>query len=168
MAIAMPAMTRIWFVSASSCLVSGVFSTPVAWSMPLMWPTSVAMPVVIDEDRARAAGDLAVHERHVHAVAEGGVLGDGLHLLGRRDALAGERGFVDLEGRGGQDPGVGRDEVAGLDVDDVARDELLHRDLDQVAVAADLGLDDHHRRERRGARLRLALLVHRHPGVEHR
>ena len=43
----MPAMTRIWFVSASSCLVSGVFSTVVAWSMPLMWPTSVAMPVVV-------------------------------------------------------------------------------------------------------------------------
>ena len=35
-ASAMPAMTRIWFVRASSCLVSGVFSTPVAWSMPLM------------------------------------------------------------------------------------------------------------------------------------
>ena len=46
-ASAMPAMTRIWFVSASSCLVSGVFSTSVAWSMPLMWPTSVAMPVVV-------------------------------------------------------------------------------------------------------------------------
>ncbi len=44
---AMPAMTRIWFVSRSSCLVSGVFSTAVAWSMPLMWPTSVAMPVVV-------------------------------------------------------------------------------------------------------------------------
>ena len=47
MASATPAMTRIWFVSASSCLVSGVFSTPVAWSMPLMCPTSVAIPVVV-------------------------------------------------------------------------------------------------------------------------
>ncbi len=33
---ATPAMTRIWFVRASSCFVSGVFSIPVAWSMPLM------------------------------------------------------------------------------------------------------------------------------------
>ncbi len=132
----MPAMTRIWFVSASSCLVSGVFSTAVAWSMPLMWPTSVAIPVVDDEDRAGAAGDLAVHERHVHAVAEGGVGGDRVHLLGRGDALAGERGLVDLEGRRGQDAGVGRDEVARLDVDDVARDELVHRDLDELAVRA--------------------------------
>ena len=47
MTSAMPAMTRIWLVSASSCLVSGVFSMPVAWSMPLMWPTSVAIPVVV-------------------------------------------------------------------------------------------------------------------------
>ena len=46
-ASAMPAMTRIWLVRRSSCLVSGVFSTAVAWSMPLMWPTSVAIPVVV-------------------------------------------------------------------------------------------------------------------------
>ena len=130
----MPAMTRIWFVSASSCLVSGVFSTVVAWSMPLMWPTSVAMPVVDDQDGAGPAGDLAVHERHVHAVAQGGVGGDRLDLLGRGHALARERGLVDLEGRGRQDARVGRDEVAGLDVDDVARDELLHRDLGELAV----------------------------------
>ena len=42
----MPAMTRIWLVRPSSCLVSGVFSTVVACSMPLMWPTSVDIPVV--------------------------------------------------------------------------------------------------------------------------
>ena len=77
-------MTRIWFVSASSCFVSGVFSTAVAWSIPLMWPTSVPMPVVATRIGARAAGHLAVHERHVHAVAEGGVGGDRVDLLGRR------------------------------------------------------------------------------------
>ena len=120
------------------------------------------------QDGAGAAGDLAVHERHVHPVAQGGVRGDRLDLLGRGDALAGERGLVDLEGRGGQDPRVGRDEVTGLDVDDVARDELVHRDLGEVAVASDLGLDDHHLLEGRGAGLRLAFLVHGHPGVEER
>ena len=56
MTSATPAMTRIWLVRASSCLVSGVFSMPVACSMPLMWPTSVAIPVVVDEDRARRPG----------------------------------------------------------------------------------------------------------------
>ncbi len=119
-----------------------------------------------DEHGARPAGDLAIHERHVDAVAERGVRRDRVDLLGRRDALAGQRGLVDLEGRGRQDPGVRRDEIAGLDVDDVARDELIHRDLGEIAVSSDLRLDDHHALERRGARLGLALLVHRHPGVE--
>ena len=120
------------------------------------------------EDGARSPGDLAVHERHVHPVAERGVGRDRVHLLGRGDALAGERGLVDLEGRGGQDARVGRDEVARLDVDDVAGDELVHRELDEIAIAPDLRLDDHHLLEGRGARLGLALLVHGHPGVEQR
>ena len=102
-----------------------------------------------DEDRAGPAGHLAVHERHVHAVPEGGVGGDRVHLLGGGHALARERGLVDLEGRRGQDPRIRGDEVAGLDVHDVARDELLHRDLGELAVPTDLGVDDHHALERR-------------------
>ena len=42
---ATPAMTRIWLVSSLSWRVSGVTSSLVRWSMPLMWPTSVDMPV---------------------------------------------------------------------------------------------------------------------------
>ena len=141
---AMPAMTRIWLVSASSCFVSGVFSTAVAWSMPLMWPTSVAIPVVVTRivpaPRVTWQFMNAMSTRSPRAASRG----DRIHLLGRGDALAGERGLVDLEGRGGEDARVGRDEVAGLDVDDVARDELVHRDLDELAVAPDLRLDDHH------------------------
>ena len=44
---ATPAMTRIWLVSFSSWTVSGVFSSLETWSMPLMWPTSVCMPVAV-------------------------------------------------------------------------------------------------------------------------
>ncbi len=44
---AMPAITMIWLVSVSSCRVSGVFSSPVVWSMPEMCPTSVVMPVSV-------------------------------------------------------------------------------------------------------------------------
>ena len=40
-------MTRIWFVSALSWRVSGVTSSFVTCSMPLMWPTSVDIPVLI-------------------------------------------------------------------------------------------------------------------------
>ena len=49
-ASATPAMTRIWLVSALSWRVSGVTSSFVVWSMPLMWPTSVDMPVVVTSD----------------------------------------------------------------------------------------------------------------------
>ena len=118
------------------------------------------------QDRAGPTGDLAVHEGHVHAVSERRVGRDRIHLLGGRDALARERRFVDLECRGGEDARIGRDEVAGLDVHDVPRDELLHGDLDELAVPTDLGLDDHHALQGSGTRLRLALLVHGHPGVE--
>ncbi len=163
---ATPAMTRIWLVSASSCLVSGVFSMPVALSIPLMWPTSVAMPVVV----TRMVPAPRVTWQFMNAMStrspSAASAATAVDLLGRRHALAGQRGFVDLERRGGQDAGVGRDEIARLDVHDVARDELVHRDLGELAVAPDLRLDDHHALERRGARLRLALLVHGHPGVE--
>ena len=47
MSSATPAMTRIWLVSALSCRVSGVTSSSVTWSMPLMCPTSVAIPVLV-------------------------------------------------------------------------------------------------------------------------
>ena len=47
MSSATPAMTRIWFVSALSCRVSGVTSSLVVWSIPLMCPTSVVMPVLV-------------------------------------------------------------------------------------------------------------------------
>ena len=46
-ASATPAMRRSWVVSFSSCTVSGVFSSFVTWSMPLMCPTSVDIPVAI-------------------------------------------------------------------------------------------------------------------------
>jgi hypothetical protein len=89
-------------------------------------------------------------------------------LLGHRHALAGQRRLVDLERGGGQDAAVGRHEVARLDVDDVARHELLHRQLAQGAVTANLGLDDHHLLECGDAGRRLALLVQAHRRVEQR
>ena len=102
-----------------------------------MWPTSVAMPVVVDQDRCprpRVTWQFmkAMSTRSPSAASAA----TALDLLGRRDALAGQRRLVDLEGRGRQDARIGGDEVAGLDVDDVARDEMLHRDLGEIAVRA--------------------------------
>ena len=163
---ASPAMTRIWLVSFSSWMVSGVFSFVWTWSMLLIWPTSVAMPVADGDHRAGTPGDLRVHERHVHAVAERGVSGDYLDLLGHRRALAGERRLVDLERRRAHDAAVRRDEVTGLDIDDVPGDDLLHGDLGQLAASPDLGLDDHHLLERGNAGGGLALLVQAHRRVQ--
>ena len=167
-ASATPAMTRIWLVSALSCRVSGVTSSFVTCSMPLMWPTSVAIPVLTTRIVPAPRVDLGVHERQVDAIPEGGIRRDGLDLLGDREALAGQRRLVDLERRRGEDPPVGRDEVAGLDVDDVARDEVLHRQLDERTVAPDLRLDDHHLLEGGHAGGGLALLAEAHGGVEQR
>ena len=163
-----PARTRIWRVSASSCLVSGVCLGHRGREHPADVADLGVHAGRDDEDRAGATGDLAVHERHVHAVAEGGVGRDRVHLLGGGHALAGEGRLVDLEGRRGEDPRVRRDEVAGLDVDDVARDQLVHREVDELAVAAGLGLDGQRLAQGvRGSR-RLALLVHAHHRVAQR
>ena len=121
-----------------------------------------------DEDRSRAAGDLRVHEREVDAIAQRRVVGDGIDLLGDRDALAGQRRLVDLERGGAEDPRVRGDEVAGLDVDDVAGHQVAHRQLDEIPVATRLGLDDHHLLERGHARGGLALLAEAHRRVQER
>ena len=46
-------------------------------------------------------------------------------------ALPGQRGLLDLERRGHEQAPVGRDLVARLERDDVARHELLCGDVDQ-------------------------------------
>jgi hypothetical protein len=88
------------------------------------------------DDRGCVAGDDARGLiEHRPAVRHG----DGTHLLGRlrdRERLAGQRGFVDLEGEGFQDPAVRRDAVAVLEQHDVARHQLAGVELHDDAVAA--------------------------------
>ena len=61
----------------------------------------------------------------------GGVLADGGSLAGQRRFFGGEIG-----GRR-QDTRIGRDAVSRLDDDDVARDEILCVDTDEMTVAQD-------------------------------
>ena len=91
-----------------------------------------------------------------------------LDALAHRQALAGQRRLGDLERRRGQQPPVGRHDVAGLDRDHVAGHELLGRELRERAVAAHARLDDHHLRQRGDRRRGLALLVEPEHGVEQR
>ena len=102
-----------------------------------------------DEERPGAAGDVRVHVDHVRPVAErrvGGV--DRVDALGDRQALAGQRRLGDLERCRGEQAAVGGDDVARLHRDDVPGHELLGRELEQLAVAVDARLDDHHLLER--------------------
>ena len=93
---------------------------------------------------------------------------DGVDVLGGRQALPGERRLVDLERGRRDDPSVRGHEVAGLERDDVAGDQLLGRDLPQLAVPPHPCLDDHHLLERRHGGRGLALLAEAQVGVEDR
>ena len=98
-----------------------------------------------DDELAGTASDVGVHIHHVGPVPQRrtGSL-DGPGRLGDGQALPGERRLRDLQRRRPQQPSVGRDDITGLDRDDIARHELRGGDLGQLAVPHDLGLDDHH------------------------
>ena len=120
-----------------------------------------------DDELARASRDVRVHVDHVGAVAEGDVgARHDLDRLRDRQALAGQRGLRDLEGRRFEQAAVRRHEVAGFDRDQVARHELLRSDLVQRAVAQYACLDDHHLLQRGDRRGGLPFLVHAEDGVE--
>jgi hypothetical protein len=94
--------------------------------------------------------------------------GDRLGRLADREALAGQGGLLDLQGRGHGDAAVGRDPVARLHQHHVARHQLLGIHLHGLAVAADPGDGLHHLGQRLDALLGLGLLAQSDHGVEHR
>ena len=91
---------------------------------------------------------------------------DRVHRLRDRQALARQRRLGDLERRRLEQPPVGGDDVAGLDRDDVAGHELRRIELDELPVAANARLDEHHLLERRDGGGRLPLLLQAEERVE--
>ena len=170
MITAVPEMTRIWLVSLASCFVSGEESTSAFLREHVRDVTDLGGHAGLGHDElARAPRDVRVHVDHVGPVAQRRVgHRDRLDALGHGHALAGQRRLGDLEGRSAQEAAVGGDDVAGLDRHDVARDELLGRDLQELAAATDLRLDDHHLLQRGHRRRGLPLLVQAEHGVEKR
>ena len=167
---ASPAMPAMIIVSRSSCFCSGVLSASVWLSRSAMWPISVSMPVPVTiispRPRVTAVFMNAMQRRSpsgdVRAWRSASVVfGDG-------DALAGERGLLDLERGGHEEPTVGRHAVARLDQHDVARHQLARVDLDRLAVAAHAGDVLHHLLQRGQAGLGLGLLAHAQHRVEDR
>ena len=95
---------------------------------------------VRDHARASAVSHSAAGICHIRTVAEG--RGDVHHLLCvlfGGDALAGERGFLDLQRRRGEKAHIGGDDVARFQLDDVAGDEFLAGEMFPLAVAQHLG-----------------------------
>ena len=122
-----------------------------------------------DDELTGPSRRVGVHEDHVGPVAERDVLSaDRVDALRDGQALARERGLGDLERRRLQQTAVGRDDVAGLDRDDVAGDQLFSVHLEQLAVAVHLGLDEHHLLQGGDGRGCLPLLVHPQDRVEDR
>ena len=156
--------TVIW----SSCLVSGVFSCSTPLSMAEMWPTSLAMPVSVTtiSPRPRVTCEF-MYAMSTRSPSGTSLPGTGSTRFGDRRALSGEPRLLDLQRRRHQDPAVRRHLVAGLEADDVPGDQVLGRDLDDLAVALDAGGDDQHLPQRGDALGGLALLVQAHHGVEH-
>ena len=93
-----------------------------------------------DDEPAPARRDGGAHERHVRALGEGRVGGERVGRLVHRHALTGERRLVDPEVVGLHDATVGRDAVALLEDDEVARHELVSPDPAQLPVAHDARL----------------------------
>ena len=85
-----------------------------------------------DDHHAASVRDGGVHERHVRLVADARlrVAGDDLGALRRGNALTGQPGLVDLQGRGLDDPPVGAHVVTRGEQDDVTDDHLVGVDLD--------------------------------------
>ena len=94
----------------------------------------------LEIDESALTGESVPTPKQVDAVAADAASRRPHRPAWARGALAGERRLVDLERGRAQDPAVGRDQVARLDVDDVARDELLHRDLDDSSPRRTLAL----------------------------
>ena len=99
-------------------------------SIVAIWPICGLHAGRRDDHRRGAARHRGVLEQHVRAVAERRRRSPGRtpRVLGDRRALAGERRLLRLQRRRADDPPVGRDDVAGLDLHDVAGHDVDRRD----------------------------------------
>jgi hypothetical protein len=122
-----------------------------------------------DNELARAAGDVGVHVNHFGPVAERRAgARHGLGALGDGQALSGQRGLVDLQRGRLQQPPVRGHDIARLDRDDVAGNQLPGGDLRQLAVPPHPALDDHHLLQGGDGRSGLPLLMQALDRVEQR
>ena len=131
-----------------------------------MWPTSVAMPVevttMVPAPRVTCVFMNAMSTRSPSAASAATAstcLGTGALSPVSADSSISRVAERMIR------PSAGTRSPASI-IDDVARHELLHGHLGDLAAAPHPGLDDHHLLQRGDARLGLALLAQAQPGVE--
>ena len=162
-----------WFIWRCSGDASELTSP----SIPAMWPISVDMPVSVTTNVPVPRVTWVFMYAMSMTVAEGdlGLVGDvassdsaatgaGSLAAGWLSPVSG--GLLDLERGRAQHATVGGHEVARLERDDVARDQVAGVDLDDLSTAAHPGGHLHHLGERRHRRLGLGLLAVAHRSVE--
>jgi hypothetical protein len=98
-------------------------------------PNSVRIPVAHTHGLAAPVGHRRAGEDHVAAVADRRVRARGRELLGDRQRLAGKRRLVALQRVVLDHARIGRDAVARLQHEHVARHQLPRSDLALLAVA---------------------------------
>ncbi len=103
---------------------------------------------------------------HVRPIAEGGIAGDRVDVLGHRHALAGECGLRHTQGRGLDDTGIGRCRIAFLDDEDVAGDHVRGRDGREHAIPNDMRMCRRHLLERSDSGLSALFLQVAHDSVQ--
>ena len=157
------AIAMICLVSASSCMVSGVFSTSVACSMPEIWPTSVHMPVAVTRispvPRVTLVFMYAMSTRSpsgVSAPATASIcLGTGrLSPVSADSSISSVAAFNSRPSAGTRSPASTSTMSPGT--------ISLGGQLRDLAIAPHPRLDDQHLLQRGHARLGLALLVQAH------
>ena len=128
------------FVMPSSSRCSGDFVRLVAVTMSAMRPIWVAAPVAVTTKAAEPRVTWVFWNTML--VRSPSATSPAARWTGpwRRGRTRRSAPTPDLERRGGEEPPVGGDEVAGLDRHDVARHEVGGGDLHEVAVSADPGV----------------------------
>ena len=154
-------------MSESSSFCSGERVRVTEVSIVAIWPISVSIPVAVTTTaavpRVTAVFWKTMFERSPSPTSlageDAGVLGDG-------GALAGQRRLLRLERRGADDAAVRRHDVAGLELDHVAGNDVDRRHECDAPVAHHLRLRHLHVREGVDALARLQLLARAEDEVE--
>ena len=140
-ATAPQAMMPSTLVSESSSRCSGDRVRVTEVSIVAIWPIWVCIPVAVTTIVA-VPRVTEVFWNSMLVRSPSADVGGAQHpgILGDRRALTGERGLLGLEGRRAHDAPVGRHDVAGLELDDVARHHVGRRDERDRPVAHHPGL----------------------------